>query len=182
MTKLFKKDFNPKNVIDYYLKKADKIKHDNIYNYEYTYCLKTPNGMLLDNPTNHQYGKSREGFEQWKENNPDLHASHNGTIALRPIRHRTDTERVVGYILEEKLSDTAWHNEVLELVDECFEKLCDELQVVDKSIFRYFVFNDTMGYENYSQELLEKLRMMVHVFEEYQDDEEYRNLVDKIKG
>ena len=182
MKKLFRKSFNPKHVIDFYLKKADKIKHDNIYNYAYTYCLKTPNGMLLNVPLNHQYGKSREGFEQWKEDNPDLHACHNGTVSLRPIKTRDGHEKIIGYILEERLSDLTWHNEVLQLVDDCFDKLCEELKVVDKPTFRYFIFSENMGYEDYSDELLEKLRMMVHAFEEYQDNEEYRNLVDKIKG
>lgn len=182
MSKLFKKQFKPKNVIDYYLKQAEKIKRNNIYNYAYTYCIKTPKGMILNDPLNHEYGRSRDGFERWKDENPELHASHNGTVTLRPIKYRTDPDRIIGYILEEKLSDFPWHNEILTLVDECFDKLCEELDVDDKTTFRYFVFKDAMGYEDYADELHEKLRMMVAVFEDYQRDEEYRKLVDKIKG
>lgn len=182
MSKLFKKQFKPKNVIDFYLKKADKIKHDNIYNYAYTYCLKTPRGMLLDDSLNHKYGSSRKGFEQWKEDNPDLNATYNNNVSLRSIKHRSDYSRTVGYVLEEKLSDTPWQDEIKQLADECFEELCGSLNVVDKENFEYFVFNDVGGFEDYSHELIEKLRTMVHVFEEYQSNEEYRKLIDKIKG
>ncbi len=182
MRKIFKKPFKPKNVIDYYQKKAEEIRQDNLYNYEYTYWMKTPKGMLIDEPTIHEYGSSRAGFEQWKMDHPTLMASVGGKISIRPIVERSCQSRIVGYVTEEQLSDSGWQDEILQLSKDCFDKLCEELDVKDRETFRFFIFHEMCGYENYADELRAKISAMTDVYESYQNDEEYKQLIDKIKG
>lgn len=181
--KIRKRRFEPTNEIDWFQKKANKIEYDNIYNYKYTYWVATPNGMRLDDERNHKYGDNRDGYETWQKEEPQgWIASYSGVTSLRTITDRNNDNRVVGYITEEKLSDEPWKKEIVNLVHDCFERLCEELEVKDRGNFEYFVFND-LGFEkDYKLELRTKLDKMVHVYNEYQEDEEYRAFVDKIKG
>jgi len=179
--RMFKKRFEPTNEIDWFQKEANRIEHENIYNYKYTYYVKTPNGMRLDDERNHKYGDVRDGYEQFKQEKTNTNTDHGGRVSLREVYDR-DTKRVVGYITEEKLSDESWKDEIRDLVEQCFERLCETLEVKDVENFSYFVFND-LGFEkDYKLELRTKLDKMVHVYNEYNDDDEYRAFVDKIKG
>jgi hypothetical protein len=181
--KIMKRRFEPTNEIDWFQKEANRIEHENIYNYKYTYWVATPNGMRLDDERNHKYGETRDGYEEWKRQEPQSwYADHGGVVSLRRVYDRDNENKTVGYITEEKLSDQGWKNEIVELVEQCFERLCETLNVKDRENFKYFVFND-LGFErDYKLELRTKLDKMVHVYNEYQDDEEYRAFVDKIKG
>lgn len=170
-----------KNIIAAYKKRADEIRFNNRQNFQYEYWIKTPNGFRSDDTLNHRYGDGRAGYEQWKIDNSDLVASAE-QINLRPIRERKDYDNIVGYITETKLSDSGWHSEIVQLSDDCFEELCKELEVVDVETFKYFVFTDTRGYENIDDELNAKLYAMVSVFDDYHNDQEFKKLVDKIKG
>jgi hypothetical protein len=180
---IMKKRFEPTNEIDYYQKKAAKIEHDNIYNYKYTYWVPTPHGMRLDDERNHKYGDTRDGYETWKKEEPNgWYTDHGGVVSLRRVYDRNDENRTVAWITEEKLSDYGWRDEIAGLADECFEKLCVSLEVKDVENFKYFVFND-LGFEkDFRLELRTKLDKMVHVYNEYHEDDEYRAFVDKIKG
>lgn len=180
---IMKKRFEPTNTIDYYQKKANKIKHDNIYNYKYTYWIATPNGMRLDDEKNHKYGDTRAGYEEWKRKEPQSwYADHGGVVSLRRVYDRDNDNRTVGYITEEKLSDYTWKEEIAALADECFEKLCEELEVKDKENFKYFLFNDMGFFKDYELELQTKLDKMVHVYNEYNEDEEFKAFLDKVIG
>lgn len=182
-----KRRFEPTNLIDTYEKKANKIKHDNIYNYKYTYMIKTPNGMREDTERNHKYGTTRDGYEKWKTEEKGLTAGYSGRVSLREI---TDYQRkdengiapVVGYIIEEKLSDYPWQQEIAALATEAFDKLCEELEVVDKEMFEYVLWEDFGLYKDYGQELSAKLSRISSMYEKYQEDEEYKKFIDKIKG
>lgn len=175
--------FEPTNEIDWFQKTAAKIEHDNIYNYKYTYWIATPHGMRLDDEKNHKYGDTRAGYEEWKWKEPQSwYTDHGGLVSLRRVYDRDNDDRTVGYITEEKLSDVPWKQEISELVEQCFERLCETLEVKDVNNFKYFVFND-LGFErDYKLELRTKLDKMVYVYDEYQSNEEYRSFVDKIKG
>lgn len=174
-----KKRFESTNVVDYYQKKADKIKHDNINNFKYVYWMKTPNGMRLNETYNHKYGDSRKGYELWKTDNQNLVVSYGGNVSLRGIRERK-SNHLIGYITEEKLSDESWKKEIMDLTDECFETLCEELDVKDTDTFEYFIYENM--FDDVAYDLESKLEIMVSVYNKYKTDDDYRKLIDKIKG
>lgn len=183
LLKQMERRFESNNVVDYFLKQAEKIRHENIHNHKYVYWIKTPNGMRLDDESNHKYGDTRKGYEQWKNENDNLVAGYSGNVYLRTIETRTPNKKLVGYITEEKLSDEPWKNEIKDLSKQCFEVLCSELGVKDKETFEYFIFADIdacRGFET-DAELKIKLEAMVDVYDKYNDDEHFRKLVDKIK-
>jgi len=182
MEKLKKKRFTPTNNIDKYQKQANKIKHDNIYNYKYQYFTATPHGMRSDDEKNHKYGTKRDGYEQLRLDEKNISVSHAGVVSLRTITDRDRNNAVIGYITEEKLSDSGWKDEISKLADECFNELCSELDVKDEESFRYFLFNDLGLFKDYELELQSKLDKMVHVYNEYNNDEEFRAFIDKIIG
>lgn len=171
------------NIIDEYLKKANTIERDNAYNYKYTYWVATPNGMRLDVARNHEYGEDRVGYEKWKNNEPQSwYAEHAGQISLRPVIDRKDGNAIVGYITEERRSDYLWQQEIKALVDECFDKLCEVLHVNDVENFRYFIFSDLGLFKDYKMELRTRLDIMVEVYERYNECDDYKRLICKIKG
>lgn len=179
--KIFKKRFEPTNIIDYYQKKVNKIQHDNIYNYKYKYWIATPNGMRLDDERNHKYGETRKGYEEWKLQEPQSwYADHSSVVSLRRVYDRNNGNITVGYITEEKLSDYAWQNEIIALSDECFETLCNTLEVKDKENFNYFLFNELGFFKDNILELQTKIDKMVHVYEEYNSNPDFKAFLDKV--
>lgn len=170
-----------KHIIDSYKRRADEIRFNNRQNFQYEYFIRTPNGFRSDDTLNHKYGDGRAGYEQWKTENSHLVASHE-QINLRPIRERNDYDHIVGYLTETRLSDNSWQTEIVQLADECFVKLCEELEVIDVDTFKFFVFNDIGMFDDVDQELNAKLHALVDVYDNYNDDPNYKKLVDKIKG
>lgn len=179
---MFNKKNKKYNIIEEYQNKANEIERNNAYNYKYTYWIPTPNGMRLDVARNHEYGDTRDGYETWKKNEPQSwYAEYSGRISLRAVTDRNDNS-IVGYITEEKQSDYGWQEEIKSLSDECFDKLCETLDVVDIDNFKYFIFADLGMFKDYKMELKTRLDIMVAVYEEYNFDEDYKKLIDKIKG
>lgn len=178
--------YDSANVIERFQIKASKIAFANRINRKYTYWIKTPHGMRNDTVTNEKYGSRRDDYEKWRDDHPLYQVSYSDQVSLRYI---VDTTRkiVVGYVTEEKISGEAWKKDIETIVEKCFETLCEELNVNDIETFKYFVFNNeflSTSYEmkDYDYDLERKLEMMVLTYEYYNDDEEYRNLIDKIKG
>lgn len=152
----------------------------NSYNYNYEYYKKTPNGMILDIPTNHQYGSTRDGYDSWKKDNIELTASYSGITSVRTLTDRSGN--IDGYILETKLPDRVWHLELKEKYNEVFLEICKIMDVIDTESFRYFVENDVELSKDFGTSVMNKLRHLINVCERYDYDEDFKKLVDKIKG
>ena len=171
------------NIIKQYIKKASEIERENAYNYKYTYWATTPNGMILDTEKNHKYGSTRDGYECWKNEAPrEYTVSYGGVVSLRSVHDRSQDNLIVAYITEEKLSDNSWLKEFEVIADECFIKLCELLEVKDIENFKYFIFSDLGLFKDSKMYIHAKLDKMYDVYEEYQFDEDYKALIDKIKS
>ena len=172
------------NIIKQYIKKASEIeRRKNAYNYKYTYWAATPNGMVLDTEKNHKYGSTRDGYECWKNEAPrEYNVSHGGAVSLRSVHDRTQDNLIVAYITEEKLSDNSWLKEFEVIADECFIKLCELLEVKDIENFKFFIFSDLGLFKDSKMHMQAKLDKMYELYEEYQFDEDYKALIDKIKS
>ena len=171
------------DIIKQYIKKASEIEKSSANNYKYTYWTTTPNGMILDTEKNHKYGSTRDGYECWKSEAPrEYSVSYGGVVSLRSVHDRKQDDLIVAYITEEKLSDRPWLKEVESIADECFIKLCELLEVKDIENFKFFIFSDLGLFKDYKMQMRAKLDKMHEVYEDYQFDDEYKALVDKIKS
>ncbi len=180
---MMEKRKQPKNVIDKFLKQAEALNRENLYNFKYEYFVKTLHGYKEDTETNHKYGTTRAGYEQWCKDNRSLIASYSGVTSVRTITDRSnDDNKEVGCIFETKLKDYTWQKDIAKLVDECFVALCEVLEVKDVDNFKYFIYKDVPQYNDMDAVYISKLEIMVDVFEQYGYDEDYKNFIDKIKG
>jgi len=55
--------------------------------------------------SNLAFGNTREGYENYKKENPDSDVHYAGKVSLRKVQDRV-SGRTIGYITETKLSDT----------------------------------------------------------------------------
>jgi len=175
----------PDTPIGKLLDKADKIKYDKIYNYEYSYFLKTPKGMVSDTETNHKYGNTREGYEKWKNDNPDLGMSYSGVVSVREMYKIDNQSDIVGYMFERKLPDKPWLDEIDKLFDEAWQEFCTELDVSDFDSVEYFLFTDiSSDWRNTGEDRISKFKILLSTIEKYNDPDEtdFKKLFDKIKG
>ncbi len=174
----------PDTTIGGLLKKADKLKYDKIYNYKYSYFIKTPNGMREDIPTNHKYGNERQGYDDWSKDHSHLAMSYAGVTSVREMYDRK-TKEVVGYMFEEKLSNTPWLEEIDVLLEEAWISFCNELNVKDTTAVEYFLFEDMeLDWRDNGQDRIMKFKRLINVIEQYNDEDEenFKHLFDKIKG
>lgn len=172
----------PDTKIGQLLEQADTLKYEKIYNYKYSYFTKTPNGMREDTEANHKYGEDREGYEDWKSDNPNLDMSYSGVTTVRTI---TTNKEVVGYMFEEKLPNTPWLEKIDGLLSEAWISFCIELNIVDEPAMEYFLFDGIIGdYRDNGEDRITKFKVLINCINKYNDEEEqeYKQLIDKIKG
>lgn len=160
---------------------ASKIVRQNINNYKYEYWIKTPNGMRKNEVFNHKYGDTRTGFDKWRESNRNLSVGYGGQVSIRTMFDTSKEGQIVGYVTEERLSDTIWHSDLETVVEDCFEKLCTLIDVTDKDCFRSFIFANEGLYKDYKSLLDFRLTTLIEVNEKYNSDNKYKKLIDKIK-
>lgn len=172
---------NVKHIFTKYKHWAYDLKLKKQKNFQYSYLVKTPNGFRNDDFFNHKYGDTRPGYETWKNDNTHL-VDDFATTTLRAIHERKDYNNIIGYIQETKLPDGVFYDELLNLINECFDVLCEQLQVIDKETFWYFIFDTKIGCIEVFEEFNAKVDVIIDTFDRYHEDEDFKKLVDKIKN
>jgi len=182
--KRLRKPTFPDNNIGNLLKQADALKYDKIYNYEYKYYIKTPNGFREDAEINHNYTNDRDGYEKWGIDNPKLKASYSGVTSVREIYNRENDE-VIGCIFETKLNDDLWLKEIDILLETAWQEFVTELSIIDEESIKYFLFSDiSLDWRDRGNDRINKFRVLLSCLEKYNDPEEidYKKMIDKLKG
>lgn len=172
----------PDTTIGDLLKQADTLKYQKIYNYNYTYYVKTLHGMRDDIESNHKYGNTREGYESWQNDNSRCTMSYSGVTTVRTI---TENNEITGYMFEEKLPNSPWLEKMDVLLEEAWKSFCSELEIVDEESMQYFLFNDTFSdYRDDGADRITKFNILLNCIEKYNDINEldYKQLINKIKG
>ena len=177
-----------------YLKDIQSIRKDNIYNYCYKYWTGDENGMRLDVHMNNKYGQDRKGYEQYKNDSvvlPDgtlsepgqIDVSYSGVTSLRTVTDRK-TNKVIGYITETKLSDNPARDEAKIIFGKQLQAVMNHLEVHDVQSFMYYINQNMpqMDFRNSVDTYLNKVRYLLELVKDYNDDEEFREFIDKIKG
>jgi len=177
------------------MSEADAIKYEHIQNYKYTYFVKTKHGLREDDYLNHTYGDNREGYEIWQqsEDSADLNTSYSGVTSVRDIYKRDNgNNEVVGYVFEEKLSDSLWLEELEEKYKTAWILFCDLMEVKDEEMIEYILFKDIYSeYRDMGKDTMDKFQILKKIFNrfdehhaDYNDDEtiQYRKYFNKLKG
>jgi hypothetical protein len=165
-----------------YLKEIQAIRKDSLNNYEYTYFNKTNNGMEYSVDVNRYFGTDRAGYEKFKQENPDSYVDH-PTTSLRSVVDRI-SGKTVGFITEKTLSSTPMRDEAKRLFDLQLEEVIRYLEVKDLDSFMYYIDEKTTTFDfNDSVEIYRnKLSSLIDIIDEYENDEEFRKYLNKIKG
>jgi hypothetical protein len=165
-----------------YLQAAKSIHKDTLQNYEYVYYNKTPNGMEYNNDVNEYFGNTREGYEKFRQENPDSFVDY-ATTSLRPVRDNV-TKNVIGYITEKTLSCTPMRDEAKKLYKLQLQEVIDYLEVKDINSFMFYVDTNSENgsFGNDTSLYISKISYLVDLIEEYEEDEEFKSFIDKIKG
>jgi len=175
-----------------YLKDIQNIRKDNIYNYEYKYWTGTKNRMYLDETLNDMYGQDRKGYEQYKNDSivlPDgtlsepgqIDVSYSGVTSLRTVTDRK-TNKVIGYITETKLSDNPARDEAKIIFGKQLQAVMNHLEVHDVQSFMYYI-NQNMPQSDFRDTVdtyLSQVRYLLELVNDYKEDEEFREFIDKI--
>jgi len=162
------------------MQRADEIKYTKIYNYEYSYFKKTPNGFREDEYLSHTYGTDRDGYEKWKssEDAKNLMVGYSGVISAREIIN--DNNKLVGYVFERKLPDEPWLNDLNIEFDKAWNLFCQLLDIKDEENVKYYLFKDVYAaIRDRGQETIEKLNIMNKVLEKFDEYEQYNDEDDK---
>jgi hypothetical protein len=159
--------------------KVKEIRNSSNFIYDYVYYTLEGNNLIINENLNKSYGKTREGYETFKQKEP-YSIGYSGIISARTIELDND---LVGYIFEKKLYDKSPNNQIINLHKEAFDILLKELEV--KNIERFETFlapyidecldKDLFVY--YSQKI-EKYKFIIKL---YNKDEDFRELVNLIK-
>jgi len=165
-----------------YSKELQLIYKDTLKNYEYKYYNKTSMGMELNEDANTYFGNNRAGYEYFKQENPDSTVDYANT-SLRTV-YDSVSKKITGYITEKTLSCTPQKDEARKIFNLQLQEVINYLDVKDEAAFMFYInaemessdFNTSVDYYK------SKVSYLVDLIQEYNEDEEFRYFINKIKG
>ena len=173
-------------------KAMKELRKNTIYNYRYRYYKGDENGMTLDTNLNALYGDGRDGYERFKTT-PNIigdtvtepgqvDCSYAGVVSLRSLTDRK-TDKIFGYITEEKLSFTPHRDKAKDLYSYAIDELKEILKVTDTKAFDFYIDN-TISFDWLSKDgvddFLSAFEELQNILEEYKTDEAFKHFLDKI--
>jgi|SaaInl8_200m_RNA_FD_contig_81_619839_length_10764_multi_4_in_0_out_0_8 hypothetical protein len=149
-----------------------------IYNTDYRYIKE----IIYDTEAEERYGRSRAGYEQYGLENPGS-MSFSGEIDLRI---RTDIDgNVLGCMTETKRTNNDNFTHMVKQYDDAKAELIKLLDVKDIENFNYwleeaapFRVSTRMG----ANETISAIEDLELIYETYNEDEDFKKFLDKIKG
>lgn len=177
-----------KTLVKKLLKDLQGLSNKTIYNYDYKYYdlkMSSQGDILVPNEdANEKFGNSRKGYELFKkEHREDLSIGYSGEISLRDVYIR-DTNEVIGYVQEKKKSMRPYVEKAQEIYEEIYNNIVKELCVKDINTFNYFIEKDGPGYDLFEKDpiilIKSKASYLIELLENYNDDEDFREFLDKI--
>jgi hypothetical protein len=146
--------------------------------YEYEYYKKTSNGMAYDTDVNAYFGKSREGFEKFKNENNDSYVDIPSTY-IRAV-HDSETNNVNGFVLETQIHPNPNIEKAKQLYNIAYEYLCEKLAVTDRDALNVYIdINSNCEYTTIDS-YKHRMEFLYDILVDYKSDDEFRLLIDKI--
>jgi hypothetical protein len=164
-----------------YRNKIKSIRKKNIYNYNYEYWKGNDNKIHKDGMSNLAFGNTREGYEKYKQENPDSIVDYGGVVSLRKVTDSV-SGKTIGYITETKLSDIPHITKAEKYMDEAIECIKKELGVKDEKSFMYYLEREVrvQDFHRSIDNILHEIESLECILEDYKEDEEFKDFFDKI--
>lgn len=171
--------FGIKNIKTKYLQEfidnCQKERIEAIYNAEYKYIKE----IIWDDEKNNQYGTTREGYENFKQDNNGS-ISHSHEIYLRENKD-IKTKETLGYLIESKRTSNDNYNIMYDNFKKAKEKFIEMLEVEDTEAFEYWLESYTSIYLAKANEIINSIKTLDNILIKYNEDKEFKRFIDKIK-
>ena len=158
----------------------EELTKKSTYAYEYTYLKE----IVVDEELQKKYGKSREGFEKFKDElyfkDGEQSISYSAKKSLREVKSNGE---ITNYIIEERVSDTRFIEEAQKIYEEILSKYEDLFGVNDKENFYYLLdqsFERNLLTGESITNYLGKAEILANLYEKYIDEPEFKKYFDKI--
>jgi hypothetical protein len=163
-----------------FLEETKQYRIPSIHNEEYSYIKE----IIWDSAKQSKYGKERSGYEEFKQDSlkNGLNIGFSGIHSLREVKDKHDN--IIEYVLESKKTENNNLNELIRIYNDAREELYTILDVKDKETFDYYVdYNIIEGYFRLeANTIIDRLKDLEKMINEYNSDEFYKRYIDKIKG
>ena len=158
-----------------YLEECKKYRIESIYNRKYRYIKK----IIFDTELENKFGNTRMGYEKYKNDYSIIgNVAFGGYNDLREITD--DKNNIIGYILETKLSKNEHFNKIIKIVKKAKEKTIEILKVTDVKSFNYYLNEIGFNIYNDTNSLIDKIKKLENIIEDYQTDKDFKLYLDKI--
>lgn len=170
-----KQEFN--GPLGKFLEETKQYRIPSIYNYEYRYIKE----IIWDTEKQELYGSERAGYEKYKQDNLRTNVSFSCVHSLRTC---TLDNEIQGYIVESKKSTNENFNELYNIYNKARTELYTILDVKDKESFDYYIDEHVITSEfNLSENsIISRIKTLEKLIKEYNEDEYFKKVLDKIKG
>jgi len=153
------------------IKKLIKEKSEKTYEYEYISSIE------IDKNRNSKYGKCRNGFEQFKKDNPHLYVDIPNE-SLRSITNR-ETSKIEGFVLEKQQYNNELEKEIKDLFLSSLDSLVEYFnggEVLKDFLMKYIITD----YSAFSTSYKDQMENLIWIVEEYKEDEKFKKLIDTL--
>jgi len=164
------------------LKDIKEIYKKDAWNYRYQYFTKSGKDIIYDEKFNDIFGSDRSGYEKYKSENLDSYIEVSGKVSLREVKDSISRE-TIGYITEEKLPGEGSIQRAREIYEETFNIVREILKVKDNESFMFYVIQNEPKYDFKPSinEYIQRTEWLVELVRDYENDEEFRHFLNKIK-
>lgn len=164
-----------KSVFQPYVDECHKHRIGAIYDVEYKYIKE----IIWDDCAQEKYGKSREGYEQYKSENPGQY-SYAGMVSLREVNHSSGETT---YFIEEKRAVNSDLSDIVKQYELAKAKLYEILEVKDVQSFEIFLteYKDLYFTKDVNT-IISNIKGFENFLSEYNNDPDFKRVIDKIKG
>jgi len=151
-----------------------------IYNTKYRYVKE----IVYDTEAEEKYGTSRAGYDEWKNTKKYNQTTSLGYSGVTSIRTLSDykTGETLGYILETKETTNDSLTKMLNILEKAEEEFYKILDVTAFDTFNFWFQDqyDTMRNLE-ANSIISRIERLEGIINDYNEDEEFRNFINKIK-
>ena len=163
-----------------YISDLKDISKKDAYDYQYRY-YELQGEDLVHSKRCEVFGNDRSGFEKFKKENDDSYVGYSGKVSLREVVDSV-SKKIIGYVAEEKVPGEGNINNAEKIYEELFNKIKEALNVEDNEAFMFYVIQEspTFDFRPSINEYLQKARWLLDLYDNYENDDEFRYFLDKI--
>lgn len=158
-----------------FLDECHKHRIGAIYDVNYRYIKE----IIWDDETQDKYGVTREGYEKYKDEHTGQY-SYSGMASLREVKHDSGETT---YFIEEKRPVNSELSYIINQYELAKAKLFEVLEVKDIKTFEIFLteYKDLYFTKDVNT-IISNIKGFENFLSEYNNDADFKRVIDKIKG